>query len=144
MADRNYRSLLASNLAEALYAQGRFDEAWQMSEQAQATAIPDDLDPQARWKIITAKLLAQRGQFPAADRLLGEVEAALPPGTWPLLEAPTLEAKAEIARLAGADPHQAGHHLRAALRIYDSIRTVALAEQAKAAIARLTQTGSQP
>jgi hypothetical protein len=81
MADRNYRSLLASNLAEALSAQSRFDKGWQMSEQAKATAIPDDLDPQARWKIITAKLLAQRGQFPAADRLLGEVEAALPPGT---------------------------------------------------------------
>jgi hypothetical protein len=52
-------------------------------------------------------------------------------------------AKAEIARLAG-DPDQAGHHLRAALRIYESIRAVALAEQAKATIASLTQAGSQP
>lgn len=114
-----------------------------MSEQAQATAIPGDPDPQARSKIIRAKLLAQRGQFPAARQLLGEAEAALTPGTWPQLEAPTLEAKAEIARLAG-DPHQALHHLRAALRIYDNIRTVAFAEQAKAAIASLTQTGPEP
>ena len=81
MADRSYLSLAATNLAEALYAQGRFEEARQMSEQAQATAIPGDPDPQARWKLITAKLLAQRGQFPAARRLLGEVEADLPPGT---------------------------------------------------------------
>ena len=71
------------------------------------------------------------------------METALPPGTWPILEAPTLEAKAEIARLAG-DPHQAERHLRAALRIYQDFRLAALAEQAKAAIARLTQTGSQP
>jgi tetratricopeptide (TPR) repeat protein len=142
MADRAYLSVLANNLAQALYAQGRFDEAWQMSEQAEATAVPGDFDPQAGWKNIKAKLLAQRGQFTAARQLLGEVEAALPPGTWPQLEARTLVAKAEIARLAG-DFHQAEHHLRAALQIYESIRTVALAKQAKAAIASLIQTGNQ-
>ena len=139
MADRAYLSLFASGLAEALYAQGRFQEAWQMSEQAEATAGPDDFDPQARWKIVRVKLLAQRGQFPAARRLLGEVQAALPPGEWPLLEAETLVAKAEIARLAGA-PEEAEHHLRAALRIYQDFRLVAFAEKTKAAIASLTQT----
>jgi len=139
MADRAYLSLAASGLAEALYAQGCFEEAQQMSEQAEATAGPDDFDPQARWKIVRVKLLAQRGQFPAARRLLGEVQAALPPGEWPLLEAETLVAKAEIARLAGA-PEEAEHHLRAALRIYQDFRLVAFAEKTKAAIASLTQT----
>lgn len=120
-----------------------------MSEQAEATAGPGDFDPQAQWKIIRVKLLARRGQFPAARRLLGEVQEALPPGSLPLLEARTLVAKAEIARLAGA-PEEAEHHLRAALRIYQDFHLAGFAEQTKAAIAALTpgpphpRPGSQP
>jgi len=40
-------SLLAS-LIDALYEQGKFDLALRVSEEAEAAAVPDDLEPQCR------------------------------------------------------------------------------------------------
>ena len=42
MGERGYLSMLASLLADALYALGRFDNAARMIEEAQAGAAPDD------------------------------------------------------------------------------------------------------
>jgi hypothetical protein len=62
-----------------LYAQGRLDEAQQMTEEAQAAAGPADIDAQARWRAARAKVLARGGQFPAARTLLDEAEALASP-----------------------------------------------------------------
>ena len=51
MGDRGYRRA-SSRLAEAVYAQGRLDEAQQLTEEAEAIAAADDLDAQARWRAI--------------------------------------------------------------------------------------------
>ena len=62
-------------LADALYEQGRFDEAQQLIDEA-------DTRPWNRvystW-LTEAKLLARRGQFAAARALVGQAEARLPP-----------------------------------------------------------------
>ena len=57
-------STLAGRLAEALFAQGRIEEAQQISEHAQAAAPPSDIDAHARWRAARAKVLARSGQFP--------------------------------------------------------------------------------
>src|SRR5207248_1882676 len=75
MGEQVYLSSIAGLLAEALYAQGRLDEAQQMTEEAQAAASPGDIDAQAHWRAARAKLLARGGQFPAA-RALGWQTAA--------------------------------------------------------------------
>lgn len=49
MGERGILSTIAGVLAEAVYRQGRFDEAQQLTEEAQALAAGDDLDAQARW-----------------------------------------------------------------------------------------------
>ena len=51
-------------LTEALYAQGRPDEARQMTDEARAAAAPDDVDAQTRWRAVRAKTLANGCQFP--------------------------------------------------------------------------------
>jgi len=61
MRERAYLATTACAIAEALYAQGRLDEAQRMTEEAQAAAGPDDVDAQARWRATRAKLLARRG-----------------------------------------------------------------------------------
>jgi tetratricopeptide (TPR) repeat protein len=81
-------------LAEALYAQGRLDEARQMTEEAQAAAAPDDIDAQVRWRAARAKVLACGGQFPAAWILLDEAEALVAPTSWAVFQAETLLARA--------------------------------------------------
>jgi class 3 adenylate cyclase len=136
MGDRGYRSTLAGLLAEALYAQDRLVEAQQITEEAEALATDDDIDVQARWRATRAKLLARRGQFPAARQLADQAAALVSPTSAPVLQAQMLMAKAEVDRLAGA-PEQAKASLRAALRIYQGRHATALADQAKAALASL-------
>jgi predicted ATPase/DNA-binding SARP family transcriptional activator len=61
----------AWTLADALYDQGRFDEAQQILDQADADSHPDMLG--ATW-LTQAKLLARRGQFTAARQQAGQAE----------------------------------------------------------------------
>ncbi len=136
MGEHGYRSTVTSMLAEAAYAQGHFDEAEQLTEEARAIAVPDDIDIQARWRATAAKLHARRGEFATARRLADEAEALLSPTSWAVLQAEALTAKAEVNRLAGA-PDQAAASLRAALRIYEDRRAVALADKARTALASL-------
>jgi tetratricopeptide (TPR) repeat protein len=142
MDEHGYLSTSAGWLAEALYAQGRLDEAQQMTEEARATAPPVDIDAQARWRVTQAKLLARRGVFPAARRLADEAEALVSPTSWAALQAEVLMAKAEINRLAGARDH-AEASLRAALRIYQDRHATPLADQAKAALGGLAARPSR-
>ena len=125
---------LAVLLADALYDQGRFDEAQQLIEEASADPSPDKIG--ATW-LTEAKLLARRGQFAAARQLLGQAVAPMAPASSPLAQAEVLESRAEVERLAGA-PGQAAASLRAALQIYEDRRATTLAKQARATLASLT------
>ena len=137
MGERGYLSSIAGWLAEALYAQGRLDQAQQMTEEAEAAATLGDIDAQSRWRATRAKLLARAGQFPAARRLADEAEALVSPTSWAALQAEILIAKAEVDRLAGARD-QAADSLRAALRISQDRHAAPLVDQAKAALTSLT------
>ena len=133
MGERYYLGSIAVMLAEALYDQGRFDEAAQMIEEPLGEASP--LMRRGR-RLTKAKLLARRGQFAAARRLADERGRWLPPTASPLAQAMVHEASAEVERLAGA-PGQAATRLRAALEIYEDRRATALAERARTALASL-------
>jgi ATP/maltotriose-dependent transcriptional regulator MalT len=144
MEERGYLSSLAGMLAEAVYRQDRLDEAQQLTEEAETLAAPDDFDAQARWRATRAKLLARRGQFPAARQLADEATALVSQTSDAVLLAQTFMDKAEVNRLAGAYD-QAAASMHAALRIYEDKHVAPLAEQAKAALANLTdRPGSKP
>jgi predicted ATPase/class 3 adenylate cyclase len=136
MGERGYLSSVAGSLAGALYAQGRLDEAQQLTEEAQAATIPGDIDAQAQWRVTRARLLARGGHFPAARILLDEAAALALPTSWAVLQAQILMAKAEVDQLAGT-PKKAEDSLRAALRIYQDRHATPLADQATAALASL-------
>ena len=144
MGERGYLSTIAGMLAEAVYAQGRLDEAQRLTEEAEATAAPDDIDAQSRWRATRAKLLARRGGFPAALGLADEAVTLMSSTSYAVNQAETLMAKAEVNRLAGKRD-QAEASLVAALQIYQDRHAVPLAEQARAALASLTgQPGTKP
>ena len=127
-------------LADALYEQGRFDEAQQLLDEAGTRPWNTVY---STW-LTEAKLLARRGQFTAARTLVGQAEARLSPTSSPMLRANALKARAEVERLAGA-PGQAAASLRAALDIYEQQRATALAGQARTALASLAaQPGRDP
>jgi predicted ATPase/DNA-binding SARP family transcriptional activator len=135
MSERRYLVTVTTGLAGALYAQGRFDEAQQMADEAQAADVPD-ADAWSGALNLRAMLLARRGQSPAARRLLAEAEALITPASSALTRAEVLIAKAEVDRLAGALDH-AAPSLHAALSIYEDRRATQLAAQIRADLAGL-------
>jgi predicted ATPase/DNA-binding SARP family transcriptional activator len=141
MGERRYLADIANLLARALYAQGRFDQAQRMIEEAQAAPVPE-IKAEADNCAIQAQLLAQRGQVSAARRLMYEVEALVAPVSSPLDRAWMLVAKAEVNRLAGA-PDEAAASLREALRIYEDRRAHSLAAPVTAALASLAAQPSR-
>ena len=143
MGERGYRATIVTLLAEAVYAQGRFDEALRLTEEAEALAGADDFDAQARWRATRAKLLARRGQFPAAARLADEAVALVPATCDAPERAEFLVAQAEVSRLAGA-VDQAEASLRRALQFYQDRRMVALAERTRALLASLAAQSRTP
>ena len=143
MGEYGYRATLITLLAEAVYAQGQFDQALRLTEEAEAFAGADDWEAQARWRATRAKLIAQRGQFPAATELADEAVALVPADCDAPERAEFLVAKAEVSRLAGA-PGKAEASLRRALLFYDDRQMVPLAEQARALLGGLAAQPRTP
>jgi predicted ATPase/DNA-binding SARP family transcriptional activator len=135
MGERRYLVDVATGLAEALYDQGRFGEAQQMTDEAQAADVCD-ADVWSRTRNLRAMLAAQRGQFAEARRLVAEAEACITPASSAAARAEVMVAKAEVNRLAGT-ADQAAASLHAALRIYEECRATQLAARVKQALARL-------
>jgi tetratricopeptide (TPR) repeat protein len=143
MGERGYAMGIAHRLAEALYAQRRFDEAQQVITEARALTSRDFAAEIGR--LTEARLLARRGQFAAAHQLVDAEQGLVTPDEQ-LLHAEVLETRAEVERLAGA-PGQAEISLRAALRIYEDRRATALAYRVRAALSSVhagTQPGGEP
>lgn len=117
IGERGLLSTVAANLAEALYWQGRHDEAWEMTRISEEASAPDDIASQVGWRSVRAKVLAQRGEFEEAERLSLEALTMLE-GTDALPEqAEGFMARAEVLRLAGR-PEDAKRALEDAIRRY--------------------------
>jgi predicted ATPase/DNA-binding SARP family transcriptional activator len=170
MGERGYRSGLVLYLAEAVSAQGQFDQALRLTEEAEALTGADDLGSRVLWRAIRAEVLARLGQFPAATALADEAVSLLPTGrakpparrgqspaatrlaeeqeaapvaATSYLAAECLVATGEVALLAGA-LDEAEDRLRRALRFYEDRRMVPLAAQARVLLTRLaTQRRTQ-
>ncbi len=143
MGERGDRANIVTLLAEAAYAQGHFDQALRLTEEAEALAGAGDFDAQARWRATRAKVLARRGQFDAAVRLAEEAVALVPATCDAPERAEFLVARAEVSRLAGAlDQAEAG--LRRALQFYQDRRMVPLAGRTRALLAGLPGQHATP
>jgi tetratricopeptide (TPR) repeat protein len=132
-------SLWPPCLPDALYEQGRHDEAQQLIDQA--IAEPSSA---STTRLTKAKLLARRGQFAAARQLIAQAEALPSRTTGPVARTDALKTRAEVERLAGA-PDEAAASLRAALHIYEDMRSATQAMRTRAALASLAaQPGREP
>jgi predicted ATPase len=136
MGEAGFRASVVGLLAEAACVQGRFDQALRLTEEAEALAGADDVEAQGRWRATRAKLLARRGQFPAAAQLAEEAVTLFPATHDSPERAEFLVAQAEVHRLAGA-LDQAEASLLRALQFYQDRRMVPLAAQARALLASL-------
>ena len=69
MGERGLLSMVAAELARAIYAQGRFEEAERFTDASEELAATADMASQISWRAVRAKILARRHEFAAAEEL---------------------------------------------------------------------------
>ncbi len=72
MGEQNYVSTTAAVLAEAIYRQGRLDEAATMTDYSKEVAAADDVSTQFLWRSVRGRILARRGETEEAERVAQE------------------------------------------------------------------------
>lgn len=140
MGERDYLPTTAALLSEALYRQGRDEEAEALTDESEAAAAPDDVASQAQWRSVRAKVLARRGRLDEAEflateavRLIGETDNT---GD----EANALMDLAEVYELAGkvGDAREA---LRRAGDAFESKGNVVSSERVRERLEELAPVG---
>jgi class 3 adenylate cyclase len=72
MGERAWLSTEAGELAQALYALGRYDEAEEWARKSKEAGASDDIITQMVWRQVLAKVQAHRGELADAERLSRE------------------------------------------------------------------------
>jgi tetratricopeptide (TPR) repeat protein len=75
LGERGYLSTSAGNLAQALYALDRLEEADTWTGRAAELGASDDVSTQMLWRQVRAKVLARRGEYAEAERLARDAVA---------------------------------------------------------------------
>ena len=139
MGEKFLSSGMAALLAQAIYLQGRREEAYSLSEIAEAAAADDDPQSQAGWRCVRAKLLADAGRHEEAAGLLGEAVSLLDRTDALTYQADARLDQAHVLMRAGAvDASRAA--LEEALRLYELKGNATAAASARSA---LTQAAKQ-
>jgi tetratricopeptide (TPR) repeat protein len=109
---------VSSELAQALYAQGRFSEAADLAAAAKETSPRDDVPAQFAWRAVSAKLAAGEGAHDVADSLVREAVAVSELTDSPGQRAEVLLDLAAVKRLAG-EVDEATEAVERALHLFE-------------------------
>ena len=101
LGERNFISLTATLLAEAVYRQRRFDEAQSLVDFSREIAAPDDLAVQIIWRSVAGKLAGRAGDAEQAVTLARDALAMIESTEDPSGQADVLVDLAEVRYLAG-------------------------------------------
>jgi tetratricopeptide (TPR) repeat protein len=136
LGEKAYLSTSAAYLAEALYQQGRLDEAERFTQISEETADPSDLASHIGWRSVRGKILARRGRLEEGERLARDA-CTLAEGTDFLdATADALMHLAEVLELAGRID-EARNAISRAEELYERKGSVVLAERARQRLAAL-------
>ena len=128
---------LAALLAQVVYAQGRAKEAEEITVRVELLADADDVEPQAAWRSVRAKVLAGRGEVDEAERLARHGVRLAGTTDSPWMQADALLDLAEVLRRAGR-PDEARAAAAEALGLYELKGDTAAAVRAAAAVGALS------
>jgi class 3 adenylate cyclase/tetratricopeptide (TPR) repeat protein len=138
MGEKGFLATRLGCLAEAIYAQGRFDEAEETSKRAESAAADEsDFDAQFRWRAVRGKVLARRGEHGAAKTFLTEAAAFIAGTNWLNSRAGVQMDVAEILQLAGRGD-EARAAVEEALRLYEAKENLVAATRARSQLAALS------
>jgi class 3 adenylate cyclase/tetratricopeptide (TPR) repeat protein len=131
LGEKGNLSTIAAFLAEALYAQGRVDEAERLTEVSEASASQDDLMSHIAWRATRAKVRAHAGDLERAEALAGEAVALSDQTDWPFLRGAARTSFAEVLQAAGRT-EDAARLAQEAIEIYEAKGNVVSAARAGA------------
>ncbi len=117
MGEKALLAETAAMLADVVFEQGRFDDAWRFTQVAEETAATDDLSAQVLWRTARARLLAQRGALLEAKRVGAEAVALAARTDWLTDQADALLSQAQVLSAAG-DGRKAADACRGAIDLY--------------------------
>jgi predicted ATPase/class 3 adenylate cyclase len=137
MGERAFSSTIAGFLAQALYAQGDYQEAGRFSRASEEAAAPDDVISQMLWRTSRAKILAREGDIERAEALAREAVRLGEPTDLVNTRADALCDLAEVLALAGRRD-EALVALEEAARLYERKGNVTALERARLAAEKLT------
>jgi class 3 adenylate cyclase/predicted ATPase len=133
-------STVAAYLAQALYAQGRLDEAEQATETSERCAAADDIHAQVAWRVSRARVKASRGAVEQAETLAREAAALAGETDYLNLQGEALAGLGEVALAAGRG--DAVESLRRALEAYSAKGNVVAAAAVRAVLERASTGAS--
>jgi ATP/maltotriose-dependent transcriptional regulator MalT len=125
-------------LAQAVYGQGRLDEASQLCRSTAADAAGDDIVTQVIWRCVQAKILARAGDLGEAETLARAAVALVAPTDLLSHRADAMLDLAEVLDVCGrgGDSYQAA---RDGLCLYEQKGHVVGARRARLLLSQRTQ-----
>ena len=126
----------APYLGDIVYAQGGYDEAYQLSEFTEQITVQGDVDAEVRWRQLRAKTLARWGRHDEAEALATEAVRIVAATDYLDLHADALFGMAEVLRLAERSS-DAASALREALELCKRKGNLVRATQAESWLAEL-------
>jgi ATP/maltotriose-dependent transcriptional regulator MalT len=105
-------------LAQVVYAQGRADEAEEITLRVELLSDADDVEPQAAWRSVRAKVLAGRGRTGEAELLARDAVRLVRTTDSPWMQADALLDLAEVLRRS-TGPDEARAVAAEALGLYE-------------------------
>jgi class 3 adenylate cyclase/tetratricopeptide (TPR) repeat protein len=142
IGETGYYSTASALFAEAVYRQGRLDEALEFTVISERAAAPDDVDSQGAWRGTRAKVLATRGDFEQAIELVEEALAVGERYGAPVQSGDLLMAAAEVFRLSGTRD-RSEEMLSRALSCFERKGHLPLAAEARTQLSAFEESSSQ-
>jgi class 3 adenylate cyclase/tetratricopeptide (TPR) repeat protein len=136
MGETGVFSTIASALGEAVYRQGRYDEAESLSEISEEATAPDDIASLVGWRAVRAKVLARRGEFERAEKLVDEAVELSEATDFLNMQADVLLDRAEVLRLAGR-ANETRPSVEGSIALYEQKGNVVAATHARALLSEL-------
>jgi tetratricopeptide (TPR) repeat protein len=135
MGEKALLATTAGMLAQALYAQGRWDEAERFCVASREAAAAEDLSAQVEWRSVHAKILARQGSREEAETLSRDAVALVAATDLLTYHGDAMLDLAEVLELSGKSAEARAAN-RGGLELYERKGNLISAERARSRLAR--------
>ncbi len=141
LGEQSHFCSVSTMLAQATYEQGRYEEADELSREAERSSRPNDVHSHIVWRGVRAKVQAHRGDFEAAERLAREAVEYAEASDFLHSHANALTDLAEVLALAGR-PEESASAIEAAIRLHEAKGNVVAVAHTRKLLDDLRRAGS--